>query len=99
MHNLEYKERLTQLGMLSTERRTQWYKIVHCLKMVKYLVPSCGLIEAEMRPGKGQTLRVPKVQSKGKKVEEESFTVEDLMLFNSMPPKIRNFLLNKPLMP
>ena len=55
------------------------------------MVPNCGLIEVENRPSKGRVLKVPKITSKVKKVREESFMVEGPMLFNSMPPIIRNF--------
>ena len=90
MHGLEYKERLKKLNLLSTERRTQQYKIIYCWKVLQGLVPNFGLIEVNNR-GKGRTLKVPKVSSKVKKVLEESLLVEGPMLFNSLPAIIRNY--------
>ena len=59
--------------------------------MIQGLVPDCGLLEIEQRPGKGRFLRVPKVKQRARKVREESLTVEGPMLYNSLPPVIRNF--------
>ena len=91
MWNVEYKDRLKILGIYSTERRTQRYRMIYCWKILQGIVPNCGLIETESRPGRGQILKIPKNQTKGRKTREESFSVEGPMLFNCLPPKIRNF--------
>ena len=91
MWNTQYKDRLKLLGMYSTERRTQRYRIIYCWKIVQGLVPNCGLTVVGARPGRGRILKVPKIMTKGRKAREESFSVEGPLLFNCLPSKIRNF--------
>jgi hypothetical protein len=42
--HLDYLQRLKELKMLSQERRMEQYRAVHVWKMIKGLVPNCGLV-------------------------------------------------------
>ena len=64
---------------------------MYCWKAAEGLVPNFGVETFQGRMGQGRFLRVPKTQVRARSLREKSLTVEGPLLFNCLPPHIRNF--------
>ena len=56
--SMDYWKRLSQLQMLSQQRRLERYHIIYVWKVIEGLVPNCGIL-AESKPRLGRMCNVP----------------------------------------
>ena len=92
LRSLNYWERLKCLKTYSQERRLERYRIIYVWKILRGLVPNCGLEFSERETRRGVECLIPPIQgnSKVKSLREQSFKVHGGRLFNSIPKNIRN---------
>ena len=93
MKKLNYWQRLSTLKMLSTERRTERYKILYLWKSLLGMVPDIGIRIATQEESRlGLTVRVPEKSGSRELVQtlkDQFFTTHGPRLFNSLPKSIR----------
>ena len=89
--------------MLSLQRRVERYKIIYTWKILKEMVPNCGINQVENARfiRLCQITPIKKCQSKIQILRENSFQIIGPKLINLLPAKIRNlskcsFLLQTP---
>ena len=87
-HQLHYWDRLTLARMSSTERRVDRYRALYVWKIVRGLVPNCGLLWWE-DGRRGLSVRVPALSGSRMAIR----TLKD-KAFNTLAPKIFNALPN-----
>ena len=94
MTQLNYWERLSKLKMLSTERRTERYKIIYLWKTMNGLAPSLGVEAATLADSRlGFTVKIPAKSGSKESVQsmkDQFFSTHAPRLFNSLPKSIRN---------
>ena len=93
LRELPYQERLLALRLLSTERRTERYRILYTWKVLTGMVPNCGMTVSD-RPDsrRGLLVAIPPLSGTRQAVvtlREHSLLVEGPKLFNSLPASIR----------
>ena len=94
MEHLTYPEQLKKLKFYSLERRRERYLIIYLWKMMENLVPKC--IDLKRRNGgrNGRSFRLPLLcrtaSTRLKTIRDESFFVQSVKLFNSLPRNIRD---------
>ena len=83
-----YWERLSILKMLSTERRTERYKILYVWKMLNGTVPNLGLqVASEESSRLGLTIRIPPksgLKDSVQSMKDQFLTTHGPRLFNSL---------------
>ena len=93
LKSLNYWERLERLKMISTERRTERYKILYMWKIVNGLVPDLGIqIATEEDSRLGLTIKIPAKSGSRDLVQtmkDQYFTTHGPRLLNSLPKCIR----------
>ena len=92
VNSMNYWSRLSHLQKLSQQRRLERYRIIYMWKVLKGLVPNCG-VEADMKIILGRICAVPTLISGSSKIRtlrENSFQVHGMKLFNSLPILVRN---------
>ena len=93
LKNLNYWERLRRLKMISTERRTERYKIFYTWKMLNGTVPNIGIQTATVESSRtGFSVKVPpRSGSKDivKTLKDQFFTIHGPRLYNSLPRCLR----------
>ena len=91
--SMNYWKRLSQLQMLSQQRRLERYRIIYVWKVIEGLVPNCGIL-AESKPRLGRMCNVPLLvknsSSRIKTLRENSFQIHGPKLFNLLPIHVRN---------
>ena len=91
--SMNYWKRLSQLQMLSQQRRLERYRIIYVWKVIESLVPNCGILD-ESKPRLGRMCNVPHLvknsSSRIKTLRENSFQIHGPKLFNSLPIHVRN---------
>ena len=89
----DYWSRLSQLKMLSQERRMERYRIVYVWKILQGLAPNCGVELAQTNERQGRRCAVPRLLPGGRAaiqtLREQSFQVDGPRLFNALPKSIR----------
>ena len=94
IEHLTYPEQLKKLKFYSLERRRERYLIIYLWKMMENLVPKC--IDLKRRNGgrNGRSFRLPLLcrtaSTRLKTIRDESFFVQSVKLFNSLPRNIRD---------
>ena len=93
LSHLNYWDRLTRLKMISTERRTERYKIIYMWKIINGLVPDIGVQISSVESSRtGLTVRVPPKSGSKEIVQtlkDQYFTTHGPRLFNSLPKSLR----------
>ena len=93
MKRYNYWERLQVMKMISTERRTERYKIIYMWKVINGKVPDLGFSFQSLEESRsGLTVKVPPKSGTKDLVQtlkDQFFTVHGPRLFNSMPACIR----------
>ena len=93
-YGLNYWERLTKLGLMSTQRRQERYKIIYVWKMMNGLVPDIGIRIKNDCGRSGTRLDVPFMRgayASHVTLKERSFMIEGPKLFNSLLGPLRSF--------
>ena len=94
MEHLTYPEQLKKLKLYSLERRRERYLVIYLWKMLEDLVPKC--IDLKRRNGgrNGRSFRLPLLSrtasTRLKTIRDDSFFVQSVKLFNSLPREIRD---------
>ena len=90
---LNYWERLTQLGILSLQRRRERYMIIHLWKVYVGLAPNSTGISFYDHLRHGPKARIPRMINPAQKsvqtLRESSFGIRAAQLFNRMPAEVR----------
>ena len=93
MYDLPYWERLRALGLSSTERRNERYRIIYTWKVLAGLAPNCGMVLAERGDTRrGLLVAIPPLSGTRQAIvtlREHSLLVEGPRLFNSLPTTLR----------
>ena len=94
IEHLTYPEQLKKLKLYSLERRRERYLIIYLWKMLEDLVPKCIDLERRNRGRDGRSFRLPLLSrtasTRLKTIRDDSFFVQSLRLFNSLPRNIRD---------
>ena len=94
IRNIDYWSRLKVLKMYSQERRMERYRILYMWKILKGLVPNCGVQLSPYNERLGRMIAIPSLKRNGRKaiqtLREQSFQINGARLFNSLPKDIRN---------
>ena len=94
IRDLDYWSRLQALKMYSQERRMERYRILYMWKILKGLVPNCGVELSLCNERLGRKVQVPSLKRNGRKsiqtLREQSFQINGARLFNCLPKNIRN---------
>ena len=92
VEGLDYWQRLSYLKINSVQRRFERYKVLYTWKILEQKVPNCGITWTNRcttgrlcstRTSTGRTNRIRRLRS-------ESFQVVGPVIFNSLPPEIRD---------
>ena len=75
------------MRMNSQKRRNERYKILFTWKVLKRLVPPCG-IEQEHSESHGRKCNIRPLKPKASNLREQSFQISGPRLFNKLPKKI-----------
>ena len=90
---LNYWDQMNKMNMLSLQRRLERYRIIYSWKVLKNMVPKCGLqeVEALAESCRGRRLAVPDINRKAStsKQLDQVFQVHGPKLFNCLPAQIR----------
>ena len=92
---LNYWQRLIKLGIFSTQRRMERYKIIYVWKMINGIVPDFGMIKTKYNERMGLMAEVPSItsyQNKARSLMMGSMRYEGPKLFNSTPRYVREFV-------
>ena len=94
VRHLPYWERLARVGLQSSERRQERYRILYTWKILKGMVPNCGLsVDSSPESRRGRTLTIPPLSGSRaavRSLKERAFQTEGPRLFNSLPVELRN---------
>ena len=94
IEHLTYPEQLKKLKLYSLERRRERYLIIYLWKMLEDLVPKCIDLERRNRGRDGRSFRLPLLSrtasTRLKTIRDNSFFVQSVKLFNSLPRGIRD---------
>ena len=94
LKDLNYWEQLTELKMLSIQRRQERYRIIYTWKILEGLAPNCGITADGLENRQGRKCTVPKMNNKSsaavKTMKDQTFQVHGPQLFNSLPAYLRN---------
>ena len=94
IRNLDYWSRLQTMKMYSQKRRMERYRILYMWKILKGLVPNCGVQLSPYNERRGRSVAVPNLNRNGRKyiqtLREQSFQINGARLFNTLPKDIRN---------
>ena len=94
VRHLPYWERLARVGLQSSERRQERYRILYTWKILKGMVPNCGLsVDSSPESRRGRTLTIPPLSGSRaavRSLKERAFQTEGPRLFNSLPLSLRN---------
>ena len=89
----DYWQRLKTLKMISTERRTERYKILYLWKVLHGLVPDIGIrVATEESSRLGLTLKVPAksgIRELVQTLKDQFITTHGPRLYNSLPKEVR----------
>ena len=92
--DMNYWARLQTLKMYSQERRMERYRIIYVWKILKGVVPNCGVKLAPDNERLGRKVSIPSLQRNGRKaihtLREQSFQINGARLFNCLPKTLRN---------
>jgi hypothetical protein len=93
MRSLDYWDQLSQMKMLSIQRRLERYRILYIWKILEGKTPNCG-IEVKAAEGRqGRRCVVPSMVTSAtaavKTKRDQTFQVHGPQLFNSLPPYLR----------
>ena len=91
MQDLHYWDCLSLCGMYSTERRVERYRIIYMWKMVRGLVPNCGLSWG-VQGRRGLLVQLPQLSGSRQAIRtlrERAYMTEAPRLFNSLPATLR----------
>ena len=94
LSHLHYWTRLNRMGLRSTERRMERYKVMYLYKVLIGEVPNFGVYVNEISSRRGRLFIIPDHRSKYSYVttlKERSLNVEGPRLFNSLPSVLRSF--------
>ena len=93
LRDLPYWERLRAMGLSSTERRNDRYRVIYTWKVLVGLVPNCGIFLSDRQDTRRGTLAaIPSLSGSRQAVvtlREHSLLTEGPRLFNSLPPSLR----------
>ena len=91
---MNYWARLQTLKMYSQERRMERYRIIYVWKILKGVVPNCGVKLAPDNERLGRKVSIPSLQRNGRKaihtLREQSFQINGARLFNFLLKTLRN---------
>ena len=80
--------------MYSQERRMERYRIIYIWKILKGLVPNCGVKLSLDNERLGRKVVIPSLKRNGRKaiqtLREQCFQINGARLFNCMPKQLRN---------
>ena len=98
LSELNYWERLRELGLYSLERRRERYAIIYVWKILQELVPNFEervQIRSYVNERRGRLCRVPPANNRAmvrlQTLREASLPVAGPRLFNCLPQEIRNY--------
>ena len=97
LRDLDYWKRLEKLQLYSVQRRHERYMIIYIFKILKGLVPNCGIIFRESeRRGFTADIKVCKstAPSIAKQMRTNSFAHRGPRLFNALPIELRTFSID-----
>ena len=93
VRHLDYWSRLSELQLLSQQRRLERYRIIYLWKIIAGIMPNCG-VEARNNDRLGRMCVVPELKTRAaasvKSLRENSFQIHGPKLFNCLPIHIRN---------
>ena len=92
LRGLDYWARLQNLRVYSQERRLERYRIIYVWKILRGIVPNCGLEFTGKDTRRGIEVMIPNLNKKS--IREQSFQVHGGKLFNSIPKNLRNMAEN-----
>ena len=82
------------MKITSVQRRLERYRIIYVWKILEGLAPDCGVSVQSGMERFGRKCSIPKIKKGCRKalqsIREQSFQVNGPLLFNSLPPYIRN---------
>ena len=84
-----YWERLKMLKLQSIQRRIERYKLLYVCKIMKGLVPNCGLVW-DYNDRRGRKCKIPNYGKYFKKARDQSFCMSASRLFNELPRILRD---------
>ena len=94
IRDLDYWSRLQALKMYSQERRMERYRIIYIWKILKGLVPNCGVQLSLDNERLGRKVLIPSLKRNGRKaiqtLREQCFQINGARLFNCLPKQLRN---------
>ena len=94
LESKNYWQRLKSLGLQSTQRRNERYKILYTWKSLKGIVPDFGLVPTlSMGRNGGLRCKIPDVTGTKERIQtlrENSLVTEGPRLFNSLPKQLRD---------
>ena len=97
--NMDYWQCLKELKLYSLERRRERYRIIYAWKILENLVPNINDgVKSKQHPRLGRKCIIPpqKKSTSLDKIQDSSFTMHALKLFNALPRNIRD-MTNVPL--
>ena len=94
IRDMNYWSRLQTLKMYSQERRMERYRIIYMWKILKGIVPNCGVKLSPENERLGRKVSMPSMKRNGRKaihtLREQSFQINGPRLFNCLPKVLRN---------
>ena len=89
LRKMNYWEILSNMKMLSLQRRQERYRVIYVWKVLEGLVPNCGINVIPNSENARLGRRFP-ISSASSKLRTQTFQDHGPKLFNSLPAKLRN---------